>query len=182
MDNLSISWVIAIKAAISLSFLSFFNYVWIQTEPFTILWVLMFADMVTGISKQYILDRQLITSHRWWYGIVKKVYTLVGILSLALAIKWVGLSWETFLTITLSWFIGSELYSVIQNIYIFHSGKKATEFDATSFVFRSILRVIRGKMESEVNSITNTVWNSHEQSKSSKNEASSKQSEPIFGE
>lgn len=71
----------------SLAFLSFFKYVGIQTEPFTILGVLMFADMVTGISKQYILDRQLITSHRWWYGLVKKVYTLVGILSLALAIK-----------------------------------------------------------------------------------------------
>ena len=159
----------------SLAFLSFFEYVWVKVEPFSILGVLMLADMITGISKQYILDKQLITSHRWWYGLVKKVYTLVGILSLALAIKGVGLSGETFLMVTLSGFIGAELYSVIQNIYIFHTGKKVTEFDATSFVFRSILRVIRGKMEAEVNTITKNIWNSQEQSPFIKSEASSKE-------
>ena len=175
MDQLSIWSIIAIKAALWLTILSFFEYVGIKTEPFTILWVLMLADMVTGISRQYILDRQLITSHRWWYGLVKKTYTLVGILSLALAIKWVGLSGETFLMVTLSGFIGAELYSVIQNIYIFHTGKKVSEFDATSFVFRSILRVIRGKMESEVNSITSSIWNSQKQSHLIRNEVSSKE-------
>lgn len=175
MDQLSIWSIMAIKTAMTLAILSFFEYVGIRAEPFTILWILMLADMVTGISKQYILDPQLITSHRWWYGLVKKIYTLLGILSVALAIKGVWLSGETFLTITLSWFIASELYSVIQNIYIFHTGKKVTEFDATSFVFRSILRVVRGKMESEVNSITNNIWNTQEQSSFTKSEASSKE-------
>lgn len=175
MDQLSIWSIIAIKASLSLAIFNFFEYVGIRVEPFTILSVLMAADMITGISKQYILDRQLITSHRWWYGLVKKTYTLVGILSLALAIKGVGLSGETFLMVILSGFIGAELYSVIQNIYIFYTGKEVTEFDATSFVFRSILRVIRGKMEAEVNTITKNIWNSQEQSPFIKNEASSKE-------
>lgn len=54
------------------------------------------------------------------------------------------------------WFIAAELYSVIQNIYIFSTGEKVTEFNATKFVFQALLKIIRGRIESETEQVVNT--------------------------
>jgi len=53
-------------------------------------------------------------------------------------------------------FIAAELYSVIQNIYIFSTGEKVTEFNATKFVFQALLKIIRGRIESETEQVVNT--------------------------
>lgn len=145
--------ILAMKAWFFASAVTFFAYVWVSTEAFTVLWTLMLVDMVTGISKQYRMNPQDITSHRWWLGMVKKVYTLIGILSLWLAIRWIGFDPTTFITIVIPWFIAAELYSVIQNIYIFSTGEKVTEFNATKFVFQALLKIMRGRIESETNQV-----------------------------
>jgi hypothetical protein len=75
----------------------------------------------------------------------------------------------TFIALVIPWFIAAELYSVIQNIYIFSTGEKVTEFNATKFIFQALLKIIRGRIESETNQVVNTYsktekpWNSQEQ-------------------
>ena len=145
--------ILTMKAWFFASAVTFFAYVGVSTEAFTVLWILMLVDMVTGISKQYRMNPQDITSHRWWLGMVKKVYTLIGILSLWLAIRWVGFDPTTFIAIVIPGFIAAELYSVIQNIYIFSTGEKVTEFNATKFVFQALLKIMRGRIESETNQV-----------------------------
>ena len=182
-ETSAVTTILAIKAAMFTSILTFLTYVGIPHEPFFILWALMLVDMVTWVSKQYRLNRQEITSHRAWLGLIKKVYVLVWLLSVWLAIKWYWYTAEWFLKWVLTWFLTAELYSVIQNIYIFSTWVKVTEFNATSFVFRTILSVIKKTLELWAKKFLNdsSTWNSQEQSKSSRNEASSKQSEQTFG-
>lgn len=169
--------ILAAKAWLFAWMVTVFAYTWVNSEAFTVLWILMFIDMVTGISKQYRMDPQLFTSHRWWLWLVKKIYTLIGILSVWLSIRWTGFDPTTFIAIVIPWFIAAELYSVIQNIYIFSTGEKVTEFNATKFVFQALLRIIRGRIESETEQVvkayskSDNVWNSQEQSVSTKSEA-----------
>lgn len=161
--------IIAAKAWLFAWMVTVFAYTGVNSEAFTVLWILMFVDMITGISKQYRLDAQLVTSHRWWLGLIKKVYTLIGILSVGMAIRGTWFDPTTFIALVIPWFIAAELYSVIQNIYIFSTGEKVTEFNATKFIFQALLKIIRGRIESETNQVINTYsktekpWNSQEQ-------------------
>jgi len=161
--------ILSAKAWLFAWMVTVFAYTGVNSEAFTVLGMLMLVDMVTGISKQYRLNAQEVTSHRWWLGLVKKVYTLIGILSVGLAIRWSWFDPTTFLALVIPWFIAAELYSVIQNIYIFSTGEKVTEFNATKFIFQALLKLIRGRIESETNQVVNTYsknekpWNSQEQ-------------------
>ena len=38
---------------------------------------------------------------------------------------------------------------MIQNIFIFRTGKHVPEFDATSFVFKILMKALRSRMETE---------------------------------
>jgi len=158
--------ILAAKAWLFAWMVTIFAYTWVNSEAFTVLWILMFVDMITGISKQYRLDAQLVTSHRWRLGLIKKVYTLIGILSVGMAIRGTWFDPTTFIAFVIPWFIAAELYSVIQNIYIFSTGEKVTEFNATKFIFQALLKIIRGRIESETNQVVNTYsktekpWNS----------------------
>ena len=161
--------IIAVKTGLFVWAVTVFAYTGINSEAFTVLWILMFVDMITGISKQYRLNPQEVTSHRWWLGLIKKIYTLIGILSVWMAIRGTWFDPTTFLALVIPWFIAAELYSVIQNIYIFSTGEKVTEFNATKFIFQALLRIIRWRIESETNQVVNTYsktekqWNFQEQ-------------------
>lgn len=160
--------IIAVKAWLFASMVTVFAYTWVNSEAFTVLWILMLIDMVTGISKQYRIDPQEVISHRWWLGLIKKIYTLVGILSVWMAIRWGWFDPATFIALVIPWFIAAELYSVIQNIYIFSTGEQVTEFNATKFVFQALLKLIRWRIESETEQVIKTYspekkWNSPEQ-------------------
>jgi len=148
--------ILAAKAWLFAWVVTVFAYTGVNSEAFTVLGILMLVDMVTGISKQYRLNAQEVTSHKWWLGLVKKVYTLIGILSVGMAIRWSWFDPTTFLALVIPWFIAAELYSVIQNIYIFSTGEKVTEFNATKFIFQALLKLIRGRIESETNQVVNT--------------------------
>lgn len=161
--------IVAIKTGLFTSIMAIFAYTWVNSEAFTVLGILMLVDMITGISKQYRIDRQKVTSHRLWFWLIKKIYTLAGILSVWLAIHWVWFSPNVFISIVIPGFVAAELYSVIQNIYIFSTGERVTEFNATKYVFQALLKLIRGRIEAETNQVVNTYsknkkpWDSQEQ-------------------
>jgi phage-related holin len=47
----------------------------------------MVIDFASGISKQYVLNPGEITSHRAWIGIMKKAWTLVSVIVVALMLS-----------------------------------------------------------------------------------------------
>jgi len=69
---------------------AFFSYLNIPTEQMGILSVLMMIDFVTGVGKQFRVDKSQIKSHLAWLGVMKKVCSIILILSIALVVKALG--------------------------------------------------------------------------------------------
>lgn len=124
-----------------------FDYLDIPQDQFYILWSLMVIDTITGVAKAWRLNAVQITSHTMWLGVVKKLLTLLLILSLALATKWVGLQMVHLLSGTLWILIIAELYSIIQNIYTFRTGVLLPEYDAISIVLKKLGDFMKRKID-----------------------------------
>lgn len=120
-----------------------FEYLQIPSTQFSILWTLMIIDFIAGISKQIVLDPQQITSHRAWIGIIKKVWTLISVIVVALMLSGVGLWDYTQYTISLiSVLIMAETYSILQNVYVMRTGEKVTEYDVVSKIIKFVWDLI----------------------------------------
>ena len=119
---------------------------------FTILGVLMVIDFMAWISKQFIINPKDITSNRAWFGIMKKVWTLISIIAIWLILKWIWVDGEKYVVAFVSLLIMAEGYSVIQNIYTILTGKVVTEFDAVSLIFRKIGQMLQEIIEKSINS------------------------------
>ena len=114
--------------------MTIFEYLQIPQEQLSILAILMVVDFITGIAKQYRINPQGIESHKAWIGIVKKVCTIILIFSVALVIRGIGFEPGSYILIILSLLIVAEGYSITQNIYSVHTGKRLSEYDAISAV------------------------------------------------
>lgn len=129
-----------------------FEYLNIPTLQFTILWLLMIVDFFAGVSKQFVIDPKWITSYKAWIWIMKKVWTLISIITIWLMLKWIGIEGEKYVVAFCSLLIMAEWYSVIQNIYTILTGKVVAEFDAVAFVFKKVWQIIQSAIEQSLDS------------------------------
>lgn len=125
-----------------------FEYIEVPTLQFTILWGLMIIDFFAGISKQLVLNAQEVTSHRAWIGILKKSWTLISVIVVALMLSAVWF-WEAgrYVIAMTSLLIMAETYSILQNIYVIRTGEKITEYDVVSKIIKSIGDLIVATIE-----------------------------------
>lgn len=68
----------------------------------------MIIDFATGIGKQYRIDREGITSHGAWIGVMKKLATMTSVLSVAFVLKGVNLESNGYLDSILAILIMAE--------------------------------------------------------------------------
>ena len=115
-----------------------FEYLSIEQLQILILSILMLIDTFTWIAKQFRLDKQGITSHRLWAGLVKKILTMMFLFSFALMFKWIGADWTTYIKFVFSLLIMWEFYSITQNIYSYSTWKKIEEYDVISLIIKTI--------------------------------------------
>lgn len=116
----------------------FFNYLGLPQEQMKILAVLMFFDFITGVMKQYTIDRSKIESGRAWLGLMKKLTTFIFIFTIAFVLRSVDMLEQLYIKTILSAVIVAEAYSIIQNIYCFRTGKPVKEIDAVTLVLQKI--------------------------------------------
>ena len=130
-----------------LSSMTFFVYTGIPAEQSFILWVLMILDCITWIAKQYTIDPQKITSHALWLGVVKKIGTLIAILTIAFAFKALNINANTYIEASLALVIMAEAYSIIQNIYTMRTGLVLPEYDVISILLKKLSDFIKEKID-----------------------------------
>ena len=117
-----------------------FEYLNIPQEQLTILSILMSIDLLTWILKQKRIDKSNITSYWIWQGVIKKILTIVLLLSIALMCKDLSLNTGTLLKRAFSTLIVAETYSITQNIYIYRTWKKCKRIWCNKFCYKQNLR------------------------------------------
>lgn len=144
------AWIGWLKTAWYIAAIWMFEYLAIPTEQLGILATLMLIDFVTGVGKQFRIDPKQIKSHLAWLWVMKKVATLVSVLSVALVFKWLDINEQKYVMWILSIFITAEWYSTLQNIYAIRTGKILPEFDVISIVLKNIWEFFKQKIENMV--------------------------------
>lgn len=127
-----------------------FSYLWIEETQLFILSILMIIDTISWVAKQYKLWKQEITSHNLWAGLLKKVLTLMFLLSFALMLKWIWIEWNWYMRAVLSLLIMWEFYSICQNIYSYMTWKKVNEYDVIALIIRTIWEYILEVIEKQL--------------------------------
>lgn len=110
----------------------------------------MVIDFITGVGKQFRIDKRKITSHAAWIGGIKKIATLIAVFSIALIFKGIKLDGDAIISGMLAIFIMAEGYSIIQNVYAIRTGKVLPEFDAISLVLKSLGDYMKYRIERAV--------------------------------
>lgn len=103
--------------------------------------LLIVIDLITGVIKTIRVNKKP-TSTRLANGVFSKLVLLFIPVSVALAVKGLGLNFVVLLDTTLAILMLSELYSIVANIYTIRTKEEVPEFDAVS----AILKVIRHKI------------------------------------
>lgn len=133
-----------------LGLIAAFEYLNIPLEQMGILTALMIIDFITGVGKQYRIDKKQIKSHLAWLGLMKKVATLIVFLSLALILKGLEIDESQYIKGVLSIFIAAEGYSTLQNVYAIRTGKLLPEFDVISLFLKALGDFIKERIDSAV--------------------------------
>lgn len=127
-----------------------FEYLNIPLEQMWILALLMWIDFLTGVAKQYRIDKSQIESHFAWLGAIKKIVTLIVVLSLGLILKGLEISEMAYIKGVLSIFIAAEGYSILQNAYAVRTGKLLPEFDVISLLLKALGDYIKERIDAAV--------------------------------
>lgn len=147
------TWAIAIsKTTGYVAAAAIFQYLNVPTEQFWILATLMLIDFATWVGKQFRIDRSEIKSHLAWLWLMKKIATLMSVLSIALILKGIVIDDHKYLTSVLGIFIMAEWYSTIQNVYAIRTGKILPEFDVLSLFIKTIGEFFKDRIENTVKS------------------------------
>lgn len=133
-----------------LGLIAAFEYLNIPLEQMGILTALMIIDFITGVGKQYRIDKKQIKSHLAWLGLMKKIATLIVVLSLALILKGLEIDESQYIKGVLSIFIAAEGYSTLQNIYAIRTGKLLPEFDVISIFLKALGDFIKERIDNSV--------------------------------
>lgn len=114
----------------------------------------MVLDTFTGIAKVGKLDgRRAITSHNLSMGVIKKILVFCVVVGLAIMIKGtayvIGVDFEGsgLLSLLLGILMIAEFYSICQNVYMFRTGVRVTEYDAISIIIKKLGEYLKDKVE-----------------------------------
>lgn len=125
------------------------NYLGFDPHAGSILITLMIADTVVGtIRSAVVKGMPSITSSIGTRGLLSKILTLVGLISLAFAFKGIGYDPVAAIQGIVTVFILAEAYSIIGNIHSTITKKPKVEYDAMAFlvsVVKSLLEKAVGK-------------------------------------
>jgi hypothetical protein len=81
---------------------------------------------------------------------MKKVGTLIVVLSIALILKGLEIDESQYIKGVLSIFIAAEGYSTLQNVYAIRTGKLLPEFDVISLILKALGDYIKERIDSAV--------------------------------
>ncbi len=76
LDQTTSAWIAFVKTSWYVSAVALFQYLNVPTEQFSILASLMLIDFLTGVWKQFRIDRKEIKSHLAWLWLMKKTASL----------------------------------------------------------------------------------------------------------
>ena len=107
----------------------------------------MIIDTITGIAKQYKVERIGITSKRMTSGIITKFVTFLCLLSGGIVINYFDLSPQYYIQTVMSILIMAEFYSIIQNVYAVRTGVILPEYDAISIALKKLTGFIQEFIE-----------------------------------
>ncbi len=125
-----------------------FSYTGVNQEVFTILWVLMVLDFISGLAKAIIVKNHKPISSRFVAGIISKLLVLTIPMVLGLSSKWIlGIDMRWFINVILSMLVLAETYSVLQNIISVRQRKEIQEYDALTGVLNFILAQVKTFIE-----------------------------------
>ena len=119
----------------------------IPEKWFSVLAILMVFDLITWIAKQFVLNPREITSHRLWIWIVKKIITLLLIISIGLMFYGTWIDWKEYINAVVWIFIVWETYSITWNAYTVRTWKNLPEYDVISIVIKTIWEIIKTWLE-----------------------------------
>ena len=121
-----------------------FEYLNISSEQLTILWILMVIDFILWIWKQWRINPREITSHKAWLWAMKKMTTMLVILAIWFAFRWIWFKdIMSYMQWMLSIIIMAEVYSIVQNAYTIRTGKIVKEYDVISLFLKSFWDLIQ---------------------------------------
>lgn len=121
---------------------AFFAYLNIPDTQLYILSILMTIDFMFWVTRQFVLDKSEITSHKAWLWLFKKVSTLWLVLSMWLMFKGISLDGRDYIEWMLWIFIMAEFYSITRSVYAIRTGKMLPEYDVISLSIKKIWEYI----------------------------------------
>lgn len=142
-----------------LAFVLSAQYLGIDAEAGTILLLLMCLDVVTGVVRSAVVNGlPSIRSTVGTRGLLSKLLTLSGVLSVALAFKGIGYNAAPAIAGIVSVFILSEAYSIVGNVHSAVTRQPKAEYDALEFLIAMVRKVLDKYTGKEVtNNDTNNV-------------------------
>ena len=125
-----------------------------EPQAGSILITLMLTDTIVGTVRSAVVNGMpSITSSVGTRGLLAKILTLVGLISLAFAFKGVGYNAIAAIQGIVSVFILAEAYSIIGNVHSTITKKPKVEYDAMAFLVgtvKSLLEKAVGKSTAQV--------------------------------
>jgi phage-related holin len=132
----------------------FLVYIWvtaflsIEPQASAILLTLMVVDVITGIVRSAVLNGMVsIKSSIGTRGLLAKILTISGILSVALAFKGVGFEPSHAVGGIIAVFILAETYSILGNVHSAITRVPKNEYDAVAF----LIGLVRSLLEKYTN-------------------------------
>jgi phage-related holin len=137
------------NSAYGVAFIIGSEYLGFKAEAGAVLITLMIIDTCAGIARSAAVNGlPSITSSIGTRGLLAKILTLVGILSLAIAFKGIGYDAQNAVQGIVAVFILAETYSIVGNIHSILTGKQKAEYDAMAFlvgIVKNALQKTAGK-------------------------------------
>lgn len=119
------------------------NFLGFAPQEGSILLTLMVIDVVTGVVRSCILHGgPSIRSSIGTRGVLAKILTLTGLITLAITFKGIGYSATAAIQGIVTVFILAESYSILGNIHSSLTLKEKKEYDAVAFLVGIVRRML----------------------------------------
>ena len=138
--TVSVIWTMQVRGYIWAAM--FFEYLDIKDTQLYILSILMVVDFIAWVSRQYVIDKSDITSHKARLWLVKKISTLILVICLAIMFKWIWLDWSEYIETILAIFIMAEMYSIVRSVYTIRTWELLPEYDVISKTIKKVWEFI----------------------------------------
>lgn len=126
-------------------------YLNLPAEPLNILAILLLLDIITGLIREWVIDKRNISSRIGYIGFISKMLTFLIPFVFAFVFKGIGFDVKIFAETIISVLIVYEGWSVISNIGQIRAGDKTiNEYDAISYLIKTIQDIFRGLLEKSI--------------------------------